>query len=91
VVILVSSFRSSIASKSVAAYRLTFHLVIIGTLLQVTDLDAASDLGEQSQSEDGYSHGNFLVARNGSRDDDVHKLALSVKHGASIVLKLTAG
>ena len=71
-------------------HRLTFHLlrvdVVVVSLLQVANLDAASALWEDGGSQDGDRNGNFLVAWKSSTHDQVEELALSVQDGASIVL-----
>lgn len=64
---------------------LTLHLVIT---LQVTNLNAASALGVESSSKDGDSNRNLRVAREGSRDNNVADLKLSVEDRTSITLDL---
>lgn len=45
------------------------HSDVIVRLLEVSDLDAASDLGEEGQPEDGQGNGDFLVAGEGTAHD----------------------
>jgi hypothetical protein len=55
---------------------LTVHFLAVG--LQVTDLDAASELRVDGGTEYGDGNWDLLVARNGGRDDKVANLKLSI-------------
>ena len=52
----------------------------------MTNGDAAAALGKDGEPGNGDSNRDFLVARNGSRDDSLAELALQVQDGASVIL-----
>jgi hypothetical protein len=66
----------------------THFLLVVGILLQVTNLDAAANLWVEGDTKDGNSDGNLLVAWDSSRDDELAALELSIDDGAAVALKL---
>ena len=60
--------------------------VAVASVLDVSNGDAASDLGEESQSHDGDGNRHLLVARDGSLDNKLAELALDVEDRASVEL-----
>lgn len=60
---------------------------IVAVASDLANLDAAADLGEDGKSENRDGHRNLFVAREGSRNDKIHQLALKVEDGAAILEK----
>ena len=69
---------------------LTFHvfLVVVSLLLQVTNLDAAANLGEDGGAKQGNGNWDLLVAWESSGNNNVEALELSIEDGTAIALKL---
>jgi hypothetical protein len=53
----------------------------------LANLDAATDLGKYGKSKDGDGHRNLFVTREGSRNDNIHHLALNVEDREAILEK----
>jgi hypothetical protein len=69
---------------------LTFHvfLVVVSLLLQVTNLDAAANLGEDGGAKQGNGNWDLLVAWESSGDNNIETLELRIEDGTAIALKL---
>ena len=66
-------------------YHLTRHFLLQGLLR-----DANTALGKDGQSSNRHGNGNFLVARDSSRDHEAASVKLGVESRATIVLKLAS-
>lgn len=74
--------------KSLLTTNFRLVLIVRGVLLQVTNLDAAADLGVNSGTENRDSDWNLLVAWKSGGDDKLADLELSIDDGAAVALKL---
>jgi len=57
---------------------------ILATFHDLSNSHAASHFGKDGESHDGDSNGYFLVAGDGTLDDELAELALDVEDGAAI-------
>jgi hypothetical protein len=67
---------------------LTLHLVVLALGLEVANLEAATDLGEEGDTEEGNGDRDLLVARDCALNNELAALDLGVDTGASIALHL---
>jgi hypothetical protein len=72
--------------KPSAQSEITYSDIVV-ILLEFTNLDTASDLGEQGKTKHRQGDRNFLVAGEGPIDDQSTKLALCIEARASVILQ----